>query len=73
MGDFGANGAEVRGSACGFLVEDHKKKEKWLRYGSWRHFTEKKSLHRAGTQPLQTYVDKRQASVAGWVSLQPIF
>ena len=28
MGDFGANGAEVRGIACGFPTEGHKKKYK---------------------------------------------
>ena len=28
MGDFGANGAEVRGRACGFPVADHKEKVK---------------------------------------------
>ena len=30
-------------------------------------------LQGAGTQPLQTYLDRRQATVAEWVALRPTF
>ena len=33
----------------------------------------KKVLQGAGTHPLRTYVDRRQVTVAEWVSLRPIF
>ena len=73
MGDIGANGTEVRGSACGFPAIDKNSKSKRLRDGSWRKATAKKVLQRADTQPLQTYVDRRQATVSEWVALRPIF
>ena len=30
-------------------------------------------LQAAGTKPLRDYINKRQATVAEWVALQPIF
>ena len=33
----------------------------------------KKYLQGAGTYPLRTYVDRRQATVAEWMALCPIF
>ena len=73
MGDFGINDAEVGGSACGFPVAGHKKKAKRLRYGSWRRVMENIVLQGAGTKPIQTYVDRRQATVSEWVALRNIF
>ena len=73
MGDFGANGAEIRGSVCGFPTAGHKKHSKRLRYGLWRHMTSKAVLQGAGGHLIQTYVKKMQATVAEWVDLQPIF
>ena len=35
--------------------------------------TETKVLQGAGTQPLRKYADRRQVTVAEWVTLQPIF
>ena len=48
-------------------------KAKRLREGSWRKLAADKVLQGAGTQPLQTYLDRRYATVAEWVALRPIF
>ena len=32
-----------------------------------------KVLQRSGTQPLHTYLERRQAKVGEWVALRPIF
>ena len=72
MGDFGANGAEVRGISCGFPVTYHKDKGKALE--GWVMMTGdgKTVFQGEGTHPLWTYVDRRQATVAEWVALRPI-
>ena len=72
MGDFGANGAEVRGSSCGFPVTGQKEKGKELEVRVVTEGDEKTVLQGAGTHPLWTYVDRRQATVAEWVGLRPI-
>ena len=63
----------LEGAHVGFLRQITRKKSKWLRDGLWWQVTAKKFLQGAGTQPLQTYVDRRQATVAEWVALRPIF
>ena len=73
MGAAGINGAEVRGSVCGFPAAGRKKTgntaEGWvLEIGD-----RKTVLQGAGTQPLRTYVDRGQAILADWVELRPIF
>ena len=73
MGDFGANVAEVRGSACGFPTAGHKKKYKAAEGRVMVEGDEKKVLQGAGTHPLRTYMYWRQAKVAEWVALRPIF
>ena len=64
MGDFGANVSEVRGSAGGSLAAGNKKKDKeaegWFVAADGRKIV----LQGAGTHPLQTYMDMRQATVA---------
>ena len=57
----------------GFLRKLTNLKAKILRDGLWRKVEAEKVLHRTGKQPLQTYLDKRQATVAEWVDLRPIF
>ena len=64
LGAFGTNDEEFIGSACGFPVTGHKKKAKRLRDGSWWQVTTKIVLKREGTQPLLTYVDRIQETVA---------
>ena len=61
------------GVHVGFLQQITKSKEKRLRDGLWRKAEGKTVLRGAGTQPLQTYLDKRQVKVAEWVALWPIF
>ena len=70
---FGANGAEVRGIACGFPEAGHKTKSKAAEGRVVEEATTKIFLRGAGTQPLRTYVDMRHMTVADWVALQPIF
>ena len=40
---------------------------------SWRKAASDSVLQKKGTQPLQTYIDSRQTTVADWVDLRPIF
>ena len=61
---------EVR---MGFLRQVTKLKAKKLKDGSWLKLTADRVLQRLVTQPLQTYLDRRQATVLEWVALQPIF
>ena len=39
---------------------------------TWRKVSEETVLEKSGTQPLGTYIDRRQATVAEWVALRPI-
>ena len=54
----------------GFLHQVKKSKAKRLMDGSWRKFAAKKVLQGAKTQPNQTYLDRRQATVVKWVALR---
>ena len=40
--------------------------------GAWRQVSADTAPEKAGTQPLGTYIDRRQATVAEWVVLHPI-
>ena len=40
--------------------------------GTWRQVASYKVLKKSGTQSLRAYIDRRQATVAGWVALCPI-
>ena len=57
----------------GFLQQVTKSKTKLLRDELWQKSEAKKVLQGVDTQPLQTYLEKRQAIVAEWVVLRPIF
>ena len=72
-GTFGANGEEVRGGTCGFPAAGYNKKGKAAEGQVVAAGGKKKVLQGARTQPLQTYVDRRQTTVAEWVNLRPIF
>ena len=57
----------------GFLWQVKKSKAKRLRDGSWREAEDNKVLLGAETQPLRTYLDRRQATVTEGVALRPVF
>ena len=57
----------------GFLRQVTKLKAKILKDGLWHKVAAEKVLLGAGTQPLQTYLDRRQVKVEEWVALWPIF
>ena len=63
MGDFRTNDAEVRGRACEFPAAGHKKKVKAAGVWVLAAGDGKIVLQGMGTQPLRTYVDRRQATV----------
>ena len=50
-----------------------KSKAKQLRDGPWRKASTNKVPQGADTRPLHTYLDRRQATVAEWGDLRPIF
>ena len=57
----------LEGLHVGFLIRVKKLKAKRLKEGFWRKVAADKVLQGAGTQLLQTYLDMRQATVAGAV------
>ena len=59
----------LEGMQVGLLKQIKKSKAKRLRDESWRKVAAKKVR---GTQPLRTYLDRKQATVAEWVTLRPI-
>ena len=61
------------GVHVGFLRQVKILKAKRLRDGSWRKAAANKVLRGAETQLIQTYLDRRQVTVADWVALRPIF
>ena len=63
----------VEGFHVVFLRQVTKLKERSLKDGFWQKVTAEKVLQGEGTQPLQTYLGRRQATMAGWVALRPIF
>ena len=63
----------IYGIHVGFLIQVEKLKVKKLRDDSWQKVMANKVLQGAGTQPLQTYLDRIWATMAEWVALWPIF
>ena len=57
----------------GFLRQVTKSKAKWLSYSEYQKAMTNKVLQVVETQPLQTYLDRRQATVAEWMDLRHIF
>ena len=64
---------KLEGVHMGFLRQVTRLKAKRLKDGSWQKVASDRVLQGAGTQPLQTYIGRRQATVAEWVALRPIF
>ena len=56
-----------------FMQQVTKSKAKQLRDGPWRKASTNKVPQGADTRPLHTYLDRRQATVAHWGDLRPIF
>ena len=63
----------LEGAHVSFLRQVTQKQATQRRDGSWRQMTAEAVLQGAGTQSLRTYVDRRQATVADWLALRPIF
>ena len=40
--------------------------------GTWRQMAAEKVIKKAGTQYLEAFIDRRQATVAKWLDLRPI-
>ena len=57
----------------GFLRQVTKSKEKRLRDRLWWKAASNKVIQGVETQPLQTYLNRRQVTVTEWVALRPIF
>ena len=63
---------KVKGSQADFLRQVTDQTAKRQRYGTWRSAAAAIVLKEAVTQTLGMYIDKRQATVAGWMALKPI-
>ena len=55
---------KLEGVHMGFLRQVTRLKAKRLKDGSWQKLASDRVLQGTGTQPLQTYIDRRQAIVA---------
>ena len=64
---------KLEGVHVGLLRQVTRLKVKRLKDGPWQKLASDRVLQGEGTQPLQTYIGRRQATVAEWVSLRPIF
>ena len=85
----GTGGAPVRGGDVGlisghgeadsggphvfFLRQVTGKRERRRQDGTWRQEGAESVLKAAGTQDIRTYINRRQAKVAQWVAVRPIF
>ena len=56
----------------GFLRRITRQRVVQQKDGTWRQVSAEIFLEKAGTQPLGTYIYRRQATVAEWGSLRPI-
>ena len=63
---------KINGMHVGLLRQVTGKKERRKNDGSWKKAASDSVLQGAGTQPLQTYIGRRQAIVEEWVALWPI-
>ena len=63
----------LEGVHVGLLIKVTKLKGKSSKGGLWWKVAADKVLQGAGKQLLHTYLDRRQAKVAEWVALRPIF
>ena len=63
----------LEGVHVGFLRQVNKLKAKSMRNGLWRKVEADKVIQGEGTQPIHTYLDRSQETVAKWVTLWPRF
>ena len=63
---------KLEGVFVGFLWGITRQRAEQQKDGTWRQVEAETLLEKAGTQPLGTYIDRRQATVAEWVALRPI-
>ena len=73
MGIFSGHGEEDSGVPHDFLRQVTGKHTRMQQYGTWRREGDESVLKAAGTQNIRTYINRRQATVAQWVDLWPIF
>ena len=73
LGADGSNTTKLKGVQVGFLWKETGKKTQRLEGNSWRKVAAERMLQAEGTKPLKKYIDKRQSTVAAWLSLRPIF
>ena len=58
---------------AGFLLNLMTKREKRSLDGRWQWEGAESILKAVGNQDVRMYIDRRQATVAQWVALRPIF
>ena len=63
---------KLEGVHVGFLQRIKRQRVVQQKDGTWRQVAAGTVIEKAGTQPLGTYIDRRQATVAEWVALRPI-
>ena len=63
----------IEGTHTEFLQMITGKIEDQLGYGIWETFGEEGIREAAGTQSARIYIDRRQATLAQWVALHPLF
>ena len=63
----------IEGVHVGFLWQVTGMKDQKLGGKTWRNEGADGVLQAAGTKPIWGYINKRQATVAEWVDLRPIF
>ena len=73
LGVVGFNVEKPEGVYLGFPLQVTGKKEIMKNYRSWWKAAAESVLQGTGTQPPQTYIDSRQATVKEWMDLWPIF
>ena len=64
---------KLDGVHVGFQQQETGMKARRLGDKTWTKEGPERVLQTAGTEPLQDYMNKRQATVAEWVALCPIF
>ena len=68
----GAMSRNLEGVHVGLMWRITRQRAVRQKDGTWRQVEAETVLEKAETQPLETYIDRRQATVAEWVTLCPI-
>ena len=69
----GSDAEKIEGVHVGFLRKVKGVKDRRLGDETWKKEEVYRVLQAEGTKPIWEYINKRQAMVAGWVALWPIF